>query len=210
MNKSQETGNRLRTHVLIAIISFLTAVVIIPWIASTVGGIPSAGPENATSEHAAEIYSNVVESSPQLGPDSIRVKVISSADTLTSDLPFSQLRITSTTSTIQVLVAVSTITVLVTSLIWFAVPGFRTRTWGFVVSVISWVLLAASGVAWIVARISSFTWDEAFVFASAADNFSESGVPGVPVTGPQGVAESSVDLLVIIGAGTLWRTESIK
>jgi len=165
--------------------------------------MPSAGPDNVTSEHAAEIYANVADTSPQLGPESIRVKEISMADSLTSALPFSQLRSDFTTSAIQVLLVVSAIIVLLTSLMWLAVPGFRTKTWGFVLSVISWTLLASSIMGWIVVRILTVTWDEAFVFASAADNFSESGTPGVPVTGPQGVAESSVDLLVIIGAGAI-------
>ena len=203
MNNPQETGNRLRTYLLVAVVTFLAAVVIVPWIASTVGGMPSAGPGNVTSEHAAEIYANVAETSPQLGPESIRVKVISMDDTLTTALPFSQLQSNFTTSTIQGLLVVSSITVLLTSLMWFALPGFRTRTWGFAMSVISWILLASSIMGWIVVRILTVTWDEAFVFASAADNFSETGTPGVPVTGPQGVAESSVDLLVILGAGAI-------
>lgn len=203
MNKSQETGNGLRTYLLVAVITFLSAVVVIPWIALTVGGMPSAGPANVTSEHAAEIYANVAETPPQFGPESIRLKVISMDDSQTTALPFSQLQSNVTTSTIQGLLVVSVISVLLTSFLWLAVPGFRTRTWGFVMSLISWVLLAVSVVVWIVARISSFTWDETFVFASAADNFADSGIPGVPVTGAQGVAESSVDLLVIIGAGAI-------
>lgn len=203
MNNSQETGNRLRTYLLVAAVTFLAAVVIVPWIAATVGGMPSAGPENVSSEHAAEIYANVAETSPEFGSENIQVKAISMDDTLTSVFPFSQLDSDVTTSTIQGLLVVGVITVLLTSFMWLAVSGFRMRTWGFVLSLISWILLAASIVAWIVARILSVTWDEAFVFASAADNFSQSGIPGVPVTGPHGVAESSVDLLVIIGAGAI-------
>ncbi len=203
MNNSKENGNRLRTYLLVAVVTFLAAVVIVPWIAITVGGMPSAGPDNVTSEHAAEIYANVAEISPQLGPESIRVIEISMTDNLTSSLPFSQIHSDFTTRAIQVLLGVSAITVLLTSLMWFAMPSFRAKTWGFLLSVISWTLLAASIVVWVVSRILGITWDEAFVFASAAKNFSETGVPGVPVTGPNGVAESSVDLLVIIGTGAI-------
>lgn len=203
MNRSQETRDKLRNDILIAVVAFFAAVVIVPWIASTSGALPSAGPDYVTSEHAAEIYANVADVSPQFAPESIQIRVISMADTLTGALPFSQLHSDFATNVIQVLLVMSAITVLLTTFLWFAIPNFRRRTWGFSLTLISWVFFSISIAVWAIARVMSVTWDEAFVFASAANNFSESGIPGVPVTGPQGIAESSVDLLVIIGAGTI-------
>jgi hypothetical protein len=46
-------------------------------------------------------------------------------------------------------------------------------------------------------------WDEVYLFASAAENFAKHGVPGVSVSGKNPFAESSVDFLVIVVAGSL-------
>lgn len=48
-------------------------------------------------------------------------------------------------------------------------------------------------------------WDEIYVFATQARQFAQTGIAAVPTTGPRGMAESSADLGITLGAGVIMK-----
>jgi hypothetical protein len=54
-----------------------------------------------------------------------------------------------------------------------------------------------------ISRSGAMFWDELYLFASAAENLSKYGIPGVRISGGSYFSESSVDLLVILVAGLM-------
>jgi len=192
-----------RNLLLYAFVVFLLAVTVIPWLYSTLGGIPSAGPEDVSSSHAAQIYANVNQSSPVIAPENIKFVELPASETIKTAAPFGQLAVGSLPVIFWALFLLGLSGTLISLILWSTRRRFIKGTWGWRVTLTSWILLAGASIAVLITAIPMSIWDESYVFAGAAKNFAEAGIPGVLITGPKGVAESSVDLLVILVAGLM-------
>jgi hypothetical protein len=188
---------------LYAIVIFLLMVTLIPWLYTTLGGLPSAGPDDVSSVHAAQIYSNVNQPSPIITPENIKLVELPANEKLNTSTPFGQLASGSLALVVKVLFLVGLSATIISLIPRIARKRFMRETWEWRLTLSSWILLSGASLTALVMSIPMMIWDEAYVFASAARNFAESGVPGVLITGPKGVAESSVDLLVILVAGLI-------
>ena len=76
---------------LYAIVIFLLMVTLIPWLYTTLGGLPSAGPDEVSSVHAAQIYSHVNQPSPIITPENIKLVELPATEKFNAPTPFGQL-----------------------------------------------------------------------------------------------------------------------
>jgi hypothetical protein len=166
--------------------------------------IPSTSPRNYTGSHSAEIYSNL--SSPKVAINEMDIQFNKvSFDLKVEEIdPYSELYRFSLAQSLLINILI----LLSLSLFLFFVIGQKansSRDLNILVSAFLFNMCCSLVFFKFVAGSSSGHWDEVFVFASGATNLANGGLPAVPVSGPIGYADSSVDLgIVLAGGGLLW------
>jgi hypothetical protein len=166
--------------------------------------IPSKSPENYAGSHSGEIYSNL--SSPKVAIEELDIafKPIAFDLKIKEIDPYSELYRFSLNQSLLI----NSLIILSLSLFLFFVirqkmnPNENRK---FLASALLFNAFCSLVFLKLVSGSSSGHWDEVFVFASQASNFATGGLPAVPVSGPIGYADSSVDLgIVLAGGAILW------
>lgn len=191
----------LVTQVSVGVSLFFASYILVPLLARAFSGLKSLTPENPDTEHATSIYKALV--SPEvalLGKDIASVRLGMSWDD-GFDGPFNQLASLNQGLLFAVgigliVVSISGATILMSKSIRlpFVGPARVAALFTFGASIASLGAISRSGERF---------WDELYLFASAAENFSKNGIPGVEISGGSLISESSVDLLVILVAGLM-------
>ncbi len=193
----------LITIVTVGVVTFLTIVVTLPFFQSVIGSFKPSGPENIPNAHALIVYENLNQPDTELIAPDIRVIEISDFEMGNKDMPFFKLspNFIEKFSNILLLFGISGVTLFGMLAIFSQVFSNQDSVWyiklGF------WIFLGTGIIVLTIISKPMGLFDETYVMASGAKNFSISGIPGVQITGSKGLAESSVDLLVVIFAGLL-------
>jgi hypothetical protein len=151
--------------------------------------LPQASPLHPPSAYAEHVYGGLV--TPDVPVTSVVVGQLTPSGSRVFDPqhPYAQLAALQARTWLFLLVATALLALAVASAVWLR---GRTRPLAIAATGIGSGVFAAFAVA-----INTLTgaWDEVFVFASQASSLAAGHRPGVPVTGPIGIAESSADAL---------------
>lgn len=160
---------------------------------------PAKGPSNPKTEWASNVYASVF--SPYTGNiDYVQQEVQIDTNIVERLRPFRQIHSFASATQIVLLCSfvIMALVLTLSNLMRDRRSGVLSQSSGI------WILISSCFVALsFSARATSSGWDEAFVFASQARNFVDHWIPAVSITGKKQFAESSVDLLSILSAGSL-------
>ncbi len=170
---------------------------LLEWASEAVIGLPAASPSNPFSDAARRVYESL--STPNVSIHDVIVGRLTPAGQghYMPPAPWSQLAsLQDWTSVIVVFGAIFLGAALVIGL-------RRPRRWRQ--GAVALLGLSGAGFLALALAVNSLTgaWDEVFIFASQAVNLAGGHLPGVSVTGPVGVAESSADAAATHVAGAL-------
>lgn len=199
--KNPKNDQSLTNYLIIAIVTFLILIVIVPYFNSILGSFKPSGPESVPNDHAKLVYENLSQPEINLNLNDIQITKISEIENGNTDYPFFKL----SSNLIKILFDLLFVFFIVGNIIFMVLRKFykpslpRRLLWSM--NLTFWILLGFGTNIYILVSKPLVLWDEIYVMASAAKQFSISGIAGVPVTGPKGLAEASVDLLVVLMAG---------
>jgi hypothetical protein len=191
----------LTNNITLALVVFLTLIVLVPFFQLILGSFKPYGPENIPNDRAQLVYQTLEQEDSIIDVKNIKVIEISDSGISNMDKPFFKLSPSLTKNFLNILLifGIAGIILSVLSAVMFRELNKKDIVW--YIKLAFWNLLGSGIILYTIVSKPMGLWDETYVMASAAKNFSISGIPGVPITGPQGVAEASVDLIVIILAG---------